>query len=575
MSQMILKIASLPDGYKTGISRSNQSGSGRGSRGFFSTIQRLMESVQKRSPHRYTEPTGAGSPPEGRYRFYLESLREGLLANGKPLNRVSLNSQDLPILKRFLYQCGLSQEGVERLLRELAGDNPHGGISLSQFFLKIAELGPPDRRIDQAITLEPSAIPYIESALRYFGLTLREIENALSAARAEGGGLDLDRFVIKIKEISNRIRGGTQTVIDRNSVQEISKNLQRAGIQLPDKGTGGIGIQTADNGKGEISIKDFITAIEQMTGRSAKGSQLPNDVRATIDQILERAVIANEKDGAISFTPSFSKPRLANLHSKEKIGSKGKSVEKQGLLSPLKEEGSINAKNGPQNTESPNPISKFRLLSDLDNGHARPPRLSPALRDDGGQGLKRGTTEQENLVKPETRIMDIPLDIRSSTFSETINTAKQNQVPVRGFLPAYVMDQVGKQISRSILRGERSIKLQLRPPELGLLKVEMDIKGNTLKLWMITENSAVKELLLSNVHELREALVEQGVKLDRLDIQINHNSGQSLANSRGGPKEGQGQGINEDPLMAEDDTDDGLSGPRDMVADGHLLDLVA
>jgi hypothetical protein len=502
MNQMILKIASLPNGYKTG--RAEDPGSGKGSKGFFSTIQRLMKSVQRRSP----------------------------------LNRISLNSQDLPILKKFLYQCGLSQEGVERLLRELAGDNPHGGINLSQLFLKIAELGPPDRRIDQAITLEPSAIPYIESALRDFGLTPRQIENALSAARVEGGGLDLDRFVIKIKEISNRIRGGTQAVIDRNSVQEISKNLQRAGIQLPDKGEGGqisknlqragiqlpdkgegghvskslqaAAIQTADNGKGQVSIEDFITAIEQMKGRSARRDQLP--------------------------------------------------IERQSLLSSLEGKGgSKNEKNGQQKIEPPNPIRRFSLPSSLDTGR----ELTNAVRQEG------------NSVKPETSTQYIPRDIISSTFSETINTVKQNQVPVRDFLPAYVMDQVGKQISRSILRGERVIRLQLRPPELGVLKVEMDIKDNILKLWMITENSSVKELLLSNAHELREALVGQGVKLDRLDIQINYNFDHSLANSKEGLKDGQGQGINGAPFTAEDDTDDGLSGPRDGLTDDHLLDLVA
>jgi hypothetical protein len=502
MNQMILKIASLPNGYKTG--RAENPGSGKGSKGFFSTIQRLMKSVQRRSA----------------------------------VNRISLNRQNLPILKKFLYQCGLSQEGVERLLRELAGDNPHGGINLSQLFLKIAELGPPDRRIDQAITLEPSAIPYIESALRDFGLTPRQIENALSAARVVGGGLDLDRFVIKIKEISNRIRGGTQAVIDRNSVQEISKNLQRAGIQLPDKGEGGqisknlqragiqlpdkgegghvskslqaAAIQTADNGKGQVSIEDFITAIEQMKGRSARRDQLP--------------------------------------------------IERQSLLSFLEGKGgSKNEKNGQQKIEPPNPIRRFSLPSSLDTGR----ELTNAVRQEG------------NSVKPETSTQYIPRDIISSTFSETINTVKQNQVPVRDFLPAYVMDQVGKQISRSILRGERVIRLQLRPPELGVLKVEMDIKDNILKLWMITENSSVKELLLSNAHELREALVGQGVKLDRLDIQINYNFDHSLANSKEGLKDGQGQGINGAPFTAEDDTDDGLSGPQDGLTDDHLLDLVA
>jgi len=109
MNQMILKIASLPIGYKTDISKPLESGKGSGD--FFSTIQRC------------TEPPGAGLPPKDGYSFYLESLRKGLLGKGKPLNRISLKGQDLPVLKEFLYQCGLSQENVERLLRELVENN--------------------------------------------------------------------------------------------------------------------------------------------------------------------------------------------------------------------------------------------------------------------------------------------------------------------------------------------------------------------------------------------------------------------------------------------------------------------
>lgn len=503
MNQMILKIASLPIGYKTDISKPLESGKGSGD--FFSTIQRC------------TEPPGAGLPPKDGYSFYLESLRKGLLGKGKPLNRISLKGQDFPVLKEFLYQCGLSQEDVERLLRELVENNPHGEIDLSQFFLKIAELGPPKGNIYQPITLEPSAIPYIESALRDFGLTPKEIEHALSAARVEGGGLDLDEFVMKIKEISNQIREGAQAAIDQNSAHK-------------------------------VSIRDLITALEQMTGRSGKENQLPNDVKTTIDQILERVVITEEKNKPIYSFLSLSKFGLNRPATGEETGDKGESVERQGLFSLLKGKGSINAKDGQQNIEPPYPVRKFTLISDLDTG----------------QALKQGP-----------KAMDIHPDINSSTFSETINAVKQSQAPVRGLLPAYLIDQIGKQISRSILRGERVIKLQLKPPELGVLKVEMDIKDNILKLWMITENSSVKELLLSNAHELREALVQQGVKLDRLDIQINYNFDQSLANLKEGLKEGQGHEINKVPFMSEDDTDDWLSGPWDMVTGDHLLDLVA
>jgi len=539
MNPMISKIASLPIDPKTGT-KGKPLESGKGSRDFFSVIQRLMKSVQKRSLHRYTEPPGSGLPSKNKYSFYLESLRKGLLTRGKPLDRISLNSQDLPVLERFLYQCGLSQEGVERLLRELTENNPSGEINLSQFFLKIAELGPLERRIYQPITLEPSAIPHIESLLRDFGLIPNEIEHAFSAARVEGRGLDLDRFIIKIKQISNQINAGTQVAIDQRPVNK-------------------------------ISIRDLITALEQMKGRPAKGNQLPAEVKATIEQILERAAITEDKDRSISSLLSLYKLRSTNPHSRGTTGKKGNPVERQGLLSPSKEKGTRNARNGQQRGEDPHHVRNLRSFSDLDTDQARQSRLSPAARDDGGRGLNTGAKEEGYVLKSETTIMDIPHGSKSSTATQAINTVKQHPEPVRDFFPAYLIDQVGKQISRSILRGEKVIRLQLKPPELGVLKVEIDIKGNILKIGMITENSSIKELLLSNVHELREALVEQGVKLDRLDIHINYNSGQSLTNS----KEGQGQELNGGPFTAEDDAEDPVSESRNMVTVDHLLDLVA
>jgi flagellar hook-length control protein FliK len=269
-----------------------------------------------------------------------------------------------------------------------------------------------------------------------------------------------------------------------------------------------------------------------------KPDQFFDDVKATIDQILERVVVTQDKDRPIASLLSLSRLKLPTLRDKGSIDD---------------------AKNGQKKVASSYPDRKTILLSDLEASQARPAsefrnsetRPSPAERDNGGRGLKKGP-----------KAMDITQDITSPTSSETINTVKQDLRPVRDFLPDYPINQVGKQISRSIL---------IKPPELGVLKVEMDIKGNILKLGMIAENSSIKELLPSNVHEPREPLVEQGVKLDRLDVQINNNSGQSLTNS----KEGQGQELIGGPFIAEDDTEDPISDSRNMATGDHLLDLVA
>ena len=170
--------------------------------------------------------------------------------------------------------------------------------------------------------------------------------------------------------------------------------------------------------------------------------------------------------------------------------------------------------------------------------------------------------------------MDPPNQTLVSNFSEKLNAAESNNNSFRSSLPAYLVDQVGKQISRSILRGDRIVRLQLKPPELGRVKINIDIKDSTLKLGMIAEHSSVKELLLSNVHELRAALVSQGIKLENIDIQINYGFGQSLAGSKEGKRwdqDSHGKG----DFISKNSAEVLQSEPLKMIVGNNLLNLVA
>ncbi len=253
-----------------------------------------------------------------------------------------------------------------------------------------------------------------------------------------------------------------------------------------------------------------------MAGGLSKGGLLPADVKASIDQIVEKAAVTAEKEGHASSLLSFSRPGLTAFDSDSRPG-----------------------------------------LTAARPSHLSENEISSITRTrDTGLTLKMGGKKEGHIIKSETDKMDVPLNIGSSSSSDIINNVKQQPGPARNLLPAYLINQVGKQISRSILRGERVIRLQLKPPELGTVKIEMNIKDNILKLGMIAENSSVKELLLSNVHELKQALVEQGVKLDKLNVQINYNFGQSPADSKEWTKQNQrwNKGMNSIPFIGENES---------------------
>jgi flagellar hook-length control protein FliK len=54
-----------------------------------------------------------------------------------------------------------------------------------------------------------------------------------------------------------------------------------------------------------------------------------------------------------------------------------------------------------------------------------------------------------------------------------------------------------------------------------------------MKLAVVVENQAVRDLLHPHLHELRELLLGQGVKVDRLDVTIQPQMGQSMSQNEG------------------------------------------
>jgi hypothetical protein len=322
---------------------------------------------------------------------------------------------------------------------------------------------------------------------------------------------------------------------------KVLKNLEGAGIRMPEKLTGD-----------RISFKDLITALEKITGGEFEGIQVPGDVKNSIAQIVERATVPAENGGVASSLLSFSKFKLTALYDK-KTGEKGKTIEKMDF---------------PPTLDNKNKTAeKENILTLL--------KKNPAMNTENGQEpVKRPSLLENAKLFPHS---DVRPDTASSTPSDMIANAKHQPKVAGDVLPAYLINQVGRQISRSILRGEKVIRFQLHPPELGGVKVDIDIKDNTLKLGMIIENSSIKDLLLSNAHELRQALVEQGVKLEKLDIQISYNSGQTLTNSKESSKRNQrwGKGSNSISSIGENVLEQQQIMQRMMLRSDSLLDLMA
>lgn len=86
---------------------------------------------------------------------------------------------------------------------------------------------------------------------------------------------------------------------------------------------------------------------------------------------------------------------------------------------------------------------------------------------------------------------------------------------------------------------QSSARMQLDPPELGRLDVEVMLTANRLRIGVRTATAEARELLRDRVAELRAALEQHGIRIERFEVSVGDES--SLAGFGGGgfgPREG-------------------------------------
>jgi len=324
------------------------------------------------------------------------------------------------------------------------------------------------------------------------------------------------------------------------------------------------------NGKADpISLEDFIVSLEQITENMGKEKKVSPDIKNTLDKILERVESSEQKSASTSSAKSSSTYHFTESLLKEEINKKGNYV--------------LNEKNKSVENES---ISSFLKQKDVKvMNHAR---INAGNSDSSGKAdLLLNLNKQTELINPvkkegyrvdtEAGKINVPRNTEAFNFTNTLKTVEHGEKPFRNYLPASIVDQVGKQISRSILRGDQVVTLLLKPPDLGTIRIKIDIKDHILRLGMIAEHHSVKELLLNNVHELKEALVQHGVKLEKVDVQINYNFGQSLNASKEGTENGQGwrRDIDGERFHSDNHTEGPHERPINIMSGSNLLDLLA
>ena len=109
---------------------------------------------------------------------------------------------------------------------------------------------------------------------------------------------------------------------------------------------------------------------------------------------------------------------------------------------------------------------------------------------------------------------------------ESLLQTKETPTPQRPF-QAGILSQLVEKAVMSLKNGQTSIDIRLKPESLGHLRMQIMTKDNQVMIKIHTEISMVKDIIESNVNQLRAELQHHGLEIERFDVSVGYGSNQN------------------------------------------------
>jgi len=180
-------------------------------------------------------------------------------------------------------------------------------------------------------------------------------------------------------------------------------------------------------------------------------------------------------------------------------------------------------------TNHNNPDSKNNVDTELKKviefeAHRVKAEQLPTAAESGKQDA--GSNSQAMLDKPqlfETKQINSETNLQDN-FKTSVN-------------PKDVIKQIVEKAE--MIRGKNSseIKIDLKPDFLGKMTIKLVVEEGGLTAKFITDNLHVKNMLESNLHVLKQTLENQGIKVEKTEVNVQLNNGGMFDGSEGNQQE--------------------------------------
>lgn len=142
------------------------------------------------------------------------------------------------------------------------------------------------------------------------------------------------------------------------------------------------------------------------------------------------------------------------------------------------------------------------------------------LKDDSGQG-----TDNPLLFKPKTT------DQTTKTgLAEAMNVSKDSGKNWEKVSAPKVMRQVDDAFIKTLSNGTKQLTVQLTPENLGKLNIMLQVNGKEVNAVIRAESADAAKIIAENIDQIKSSLENQGLKVEKLEVQTGMTGGQGDRN---------------------------------------------
>lgn len=450
-----------------------------------------------------------------------------------------LDKSAIPHLELMLRDLGLSPDKVNDLLA--ASSSKNGAIDIQKLVFQLkSQMNSKTFQQGQALTPDQATVQMGHLDGKAIHVTQEANQAGFLSAEQNKGTMAGDG-----KTGSGSTTSGINTPSgEPPTIQRVASGLEKLGLSMPDKAS-----------NQPFTLEMLVQALEKKAQAPVlNAGNLAMDAARTAETLQEMpALKAMEMEKANTY---FGFAREMMIEGQNKPGADKSAAQLFGIKDPLAvDTGDTALRNqGTPMGESRIPAEEIPVKgafyqADYSRRAAQMDDLKPETQNTATTS-KSGIDSRlvsADFIKTEGGPRQEPLQTlvtggeriqgQTMTFTAAAQEAampgKPASVPQQGPLPSAVMDQVGKEIASFLQRGERVFTLQLKPPELGMVNIEMDVKENVLKMIVVAETSSAKDMLQANYVDLRRTLEGFGVRVESFDVQMSQNQNHASTNGDG------------------------------------------